>query len=89
MTSAAELVQLLGLAPHPEGGYYKETLREQHGEGRATATAIYFLLEKGQVSHWHRVDAVELWIYNAGSLHYLFVITKAVLMGIVKGHRCN
>ena len=55
----------LGLIPHPEGGWYRETWRE--GEGRGNATAIYFLLEAGQRSHWHRVDAAELWLFHAGS----------------------
>ncbi len=67
---AAKLIKALGLAPHPEGGWYRETWREGAGEapgGRAHATAIYFLLEAGQRSHWHRVDAAELWLFHAGS----------------------
>ena len=62
---AAGLIAALGLQPHPEGGWYRETWRE--GEGRGHATAIYFLLETGQRSHWHRVDAAELWLFHAGS----------------------
>ncbi|SDC22745.1 hypothetical protein SAMN05444678_10222 [Sphingomonas sp. YR710] len=62
---ARRIVDLLGLAPHPEGGWYRETWRAP-GEGRGRATAIYFLLEAGQRSHWHRVDAEELWLFHAG-----------------------
>jgi len=67
--AAAGLIAELGLAPHPEGGWYRETWRETgvEGEGRGHATAIYFLLEAGQRSHWHRVDAAELWLFHAGS----------------------
>jgi predicted cupin superfamily sugar epimerase len=67
---AATLIRRLGLKPHPEGGWYRETWRERSGErsgGRGHATAIYFLLEAGQRSHWHRVDAAELWLFHAGS----------------------
>jgi uncharacterized protein len=66
---AAGLIAELGLAPHPEGGWYRETWRELGDEatGRGHATAIYFLLEGGQRSHWHRVDAAELWLFHSGS----------------------
>jgi predicted cupin superfamily sugar epimerase len=63
----AALIQRLGLSPHPEGGWYRETWREAAGGGRGHATAIYFLLETGQRSHWHRVDAAELWLFHAGT----------------------
>lgn len=66
MDEAAALIERLGLAPHPEGGWYRETWREGGG-GRGHATAIYFLLEAGQRSHWHRVDAAELWLFHAGT----------------------
>lgn len=63
----AELIDRLSLEPHPEGGWYRETWRAgTEGEGRARATAILFLLEAGQQSHWHRVDAEELWFWHAG-----------------------
>lgn len=65
MSDAASLIETLGLQPHPEGGWYSETWRE--GEGRGHATAIYFLLEAGQRSHWHRVDAAEMWMFHAGT----------------------
>jgi len=65
---AQAIITRLGLAPHPEGGWYRETWRADAPEGvRASATAILFLLESGQRSHWHRVDAAELWLWHAGS----------------------
>ena len=68
MTDAASLIQALDLQPHPEGGWYRETWRAEAAEGgRASATAILFLLEQGQRSHWHTVDATELWLFHAGS----------------------
>jgi predicted cupin superfamily sugar epimerase len=66
--SAAEIVARLGLRPHPEGGWYVETFRDVSGGGRARSTAIYFLLEEGQVSAWHRVrEAAEVWHFYAGA----------------------
>jgi len=66
--TATEIVALLGLVPHPEGGWFRETFRDGPGpDGRSLSTAIYYLLEKGQHSHWHRVDAVETWHYHAGA----------------------
>ncbi len=63
-----DIVETLGLAPHPEGGWYRETWRaEAPAGGRAAGTAIYYLLEKGQVSRWHRVDAAEIWHWYAGA----------------------
>lgn len=66
--TADDIIAHLGLKPHPEGGYYRETFRDSRavGGGRAASTAIYFLLTRGQTSHWHRVDAVEIWHYHAG-----------------------
>ena len=56
------------MAPHPEGGHFVETWRgPDRGDGRATATAIYFLLRAGERSHWHRVDADEIWLYHLGA----------------------
>jgi uncharacterized protein len=72
MTDPHALIEMLGLAPHPEGGWYRETWRAPAPDGgRGTATAIYFLLEAGQRSHWHRVDAAELWLFHAGSALFL------------------
>jgi predicted cupin superfamily sugar epimerase len=68
MTAARELIGALQLAPHPEGGWYRETWRAPAPPGeRAAVTAILFLLEQGQRSHWHKVDATELWLFHAGS----------------------
>jgi uncharacterized protein len=66
--AAADVIRLLGLMPHPEGGHFRETFRDQRSDGgRAASTAIYFLLAAGEVSHWHRVDAVEVWHWHAGT----------------------
>ena len=64
-----EIIARLNLKPHPEGGYYRETFRDPNkaAGGRAASTAIYFLLKRGEKSHWHRVDAAEMWHYYAGS----------------------
>ena len=64
--TADEVVNLLDLRPHPEGGWYRETFRDA-GQPRAHSTAIYYLLARGQRSHWHRVDAAEIWHYHAGA----------------------
>lgn len=65
--AAGEMIERLGLKPHPEGGHYLETFRDAPGpDGRAWSTAILFLLAKGERSHWHRVDATEIWHYHAG-----------------------
>ena len=66
--TAAGIIALLELAPHPEGGWYRQTFRDTAGpEGRGASTAIYFLLEAGQESRWHRVDAAEVWHFHAGA----------------------
>ncbi|MGO8740463.1 cupin domain-containing protein [Rhodoblastus sp.] len=60
--------EALGLAPHPEGGAFREIWRDApEGGGRGAATSIFFLLAAGERSHWHRVDAAELWIWQAGA----------------------
>lgn len=64
---ANEIIRLLGMAPHPEGGHYVETFRSEAPEGqRAAMTAIYYLLQADEVSAWHRVDADEAWFWHAG-----------------------
>ncbi|HEV7370461.1 cupin domain-containing protein [Arenibaculum sp.] len=64
---AADVISLLGLRPHPEGGHYVETYRDRpQGGGRGACTAIYYLLQGDERSHWHRVDAVEIWHWYAG-----------------------
>jgi predicted cupin superfamily sugar epimerase len=65
MLTADRLIALLGLKPHPEGGYFRETFRD--GEGRGHSTAIYFLLKAGEISRWHRVDAAEVWHFYRGA----------------------
>lgn len=66
--SADEIVGLLQLTPHPEGGFYRETFRDgAGGQDRAASTAIYFLLTGGKPSRWHRVDAAEGWHHYAGA----------------------
>ena len=67
--TAAEIIARLDLKPHPEGGHFRETFRDPRGDadGRAFSTTIYFLLARGERSHWHRIDAVETWHYYAGS----------------------
>ncbi len=66
--TAAEVIAALGLAPHPEGGHFRETFRDSRTvEGRSVGTAIYYLLDVGEVSAWHRVDATEIWHWYAGA----------------------
>lgn len=66
--TADELIATLSLRPHPEGGYFCETFRDQADLAeRGVSTAIYYLLRAGQVSHWHRIDATEIWHWYAGA----------------------
>jgi uncharacterized protein len=66
--TATDVIRLLDLKPHPEGGHFRETFRDSRTiDGRAASTAIYFLLARGERSHWHRVDAVETWHWYAGA----------------------
>ncbi len=67
--TADDVITLLGLQPHPEGGHYAETFRDAATDetGRARSTAIYFLLRAGECSSWHRVDAIETWHFYAGA----------------------
>jgi predicted cupin superfamily sugar epimerase len=68
MLSADEVIRLLELHPHPEGGHYRETFRDPaQTNGRAASTAVYYLLREGEVSRWHRVDASEVWHWYAGA----------------------
>ena len=76
--TAEEVIAALGLGPHPEGGWFRETYRHAPREGgRAASTAIYFLLRRGERSHWHRVDAAEAWHWHAGSPLELRISTGA------------
>lgn len=65
--NADDIIKKLGLGPHPEGGYFKETFRDASSEDRAASTAIFYLLMAGEVSKWHRVDAAEVWHWYAGA----------------------
>ena len=85
--TAGEVISRFDLKPHPEGGYFRETFRDTRklADGRAASTAIYFLLPAGQRSHWHRVDAVEVWHHYAGAPLDLSIFdgtfTQAVRLG--------
>jgi uncharacterized protein len=76
--NADDIIRLLGLQAHPEGGHYRETFRDSRDAdaetGRAASTAIYFLLQAGEVSRWHRVDAAEVWHWYAGAPLALSVV---------------
>ncbi|MET0547102.1 MAG: cupin domain-containing protein [Caulobacterales bacterium] len=92
--SADQIIALLDLEPHPEGGFYRETFRDAYTQdGRAASTAIYFLIKEGQASAWHRVDAVETWHYYAGAPLELLIAqdgrAHTVLLGadLAKGER--
>ena len=74
--TADEIVDRLKLAPHPEGGWYREGWRGP-GDPRASGTAIWFLLKAGERSHWHRVDADELWLWHAGAPLTLWIAETA------------
>src|SRR6056297_2846618 len=82
---ASEIIERLGLAPHPEGGWYRETWRGPELAGRACGTAILFLLEQGARSHWHRVDAAEIWHFHAGAPLRLSIADGARLATLILG----
>ena len=93
MNAPRTIIETLDLAPHPEGGWYRETWRAPSEGGRSAGTAIHFLLEEGQRSHWHRVDADELWLWHAGSPLALCVeqeggAIETVALGgdVIRGH---
>ena len=65
--TAEAIIRRLELQPHPEGGWYRETWKGPDIGGRASGTAILFLLQAGERSHWHRVDADEIWLWHAGA----------------------
>jgi uncharacterized protein len=76
--TASDIIRTLDLKPHPEGGHYRETLRDAafYG-GRPASTAIYFLLAAGEVSHWHRTDSTEVWHWYAGAPLVLSISSDA------------
>lgn len=73
MNSAQYWIDQLNLSPHPEGGYYKETIRDEHVQ-RAPYSSIYFLLKDNDVSHFHRIDADEVWYHHAGETLMIHII---------------
>ncbi|MDP3415301.1 cupin domain-containing protein [Falsiroseomonas sp.] len=89
---AEAVIAALRLAPHPEGGHYREVWRDQpEGGGRGAGTAIHFLLEAGARSHWHRVDAAECWFWQGGGPLLLAlsrdgsVVDQQILLGPAPG----
>lgn len=93
LTEAERIIETLGLQPHPEGGWYRQTWVGPEREGRASGTAILFLLRAAERSHWHRVDADEIWIWNAGAALILSIgqdVAQEVRLGPdVLGGRCR
>jgi len=86
VTDAKDIISRLGMKPHPEGGHYVETFRDEcESGGRAASTAIYFLLQRGERSHWHRIDAVEIWHYYAGDALTLAIADGAGATEITLG----
>jgi len=91
--TAQDVIALIDLKPHPEGGHYRETFRDPRTieGGRAASTAIYFLLKHGERSHWHRVDAVETWHWYAGAALLLRIdrVSNAIRLGpnLAEGER--
>ena len=83
MLSADEVIHLLDLEPHPEGGHFRETFRDNAlGSARVARTAIYYLLAQGEVSHWHRVDASEAWHWYGGAALELRIAPSGALPSI-------
>jgi len=80
-SEADRLIKLLDLAPHPEGGYFRETFRDSGSAGRSPSTAIYFLLTAGEVSRWHRVDAAEVWHFYRGAPLELRIGKQVYVLG--------
>jgi len=78
LAEADRLIARLGLSPHPEGGHYRETFRD--GPGRGHSSAILFLLKRGEISRWHRIDAVEIWhFYRGAALELKIEKTRHIL----------
>ena len=76
--AASAIIERHGMQPHPEGGWYVETWRGPAGEdGRAIGTSILFLLRSGERSHWHRLDATEIWHHHAGGPLRITIVTSA------------
>ncbi|MEO1608330.1 MAG: cupin domain-containing protein [Pseudomonadota bacterium] len=76
--NANDIINLLGLKPHPEGGHFRETYRDPEivNTNRPASTAIYFLLQAGELSRWHKVDAAETWHWYAGAPLRLSIVDQ-------------
>lgn len=84
--TAEEVIAWLELSPHPEGGHYRETFRDPRTiDGRSVATAIYYLLAAGEASHWHHVDASEIWHHYLGDPLELRIATDTGVQTIILG----
>ena len=85
--TADDVIRLLGLRPHPEGGHFHEIFRDARTvDGkRAASTAIYYLLKRGERSHWHRVDAAEVWHYYGGASLSVRIAQKGTAVAHVLG----
>jgi predicted cupin superfamily sugar epimerase len=88
--TAADVIRLLQLQPHPEGGHFREMFRDSRQvDGRAASTAIYFLLARGECSHWHRIDAAEVWHFYAGDALLLRIAEDGKTRTEVLGSRIS
>ncbi len=91
--TADDIIRLLELQPHPEGGHYRETFRDSQSvvavSGRAASTAIYFLLRDGEGSRWHRVDAAEVWHWYGGASLALSIVERARKLDVRLGVDLN
>jgi predicted cupin superfamily sugar epimerase len=87
--NAADIIRLLELEPHPEGGWFRQTFADAVSGGRAHSTLIYYLLEAGDHSAWHRVDSAEVWHWYAGAPLQLSIGKSTMTLGndLAAGHR--
>lgn len=85
--TAADIIARFDLEPHPEGGHYRETFRDSRTDarGRSVGTAILFLLTRGERSHWHRVDAAEIWHHYAGAALALEIVENGRRQSVTLG----
>ena len=85
--TADDVIKLLGLRPHPEGGHFHETFRDARTiDGKRTvSTAVYYLLKRGECSHWHRVDAAEVWHFYGGASLSLRIVENGTTLAHVLG----
>lgn len=90
MSEADRIIKRLKLEPHPEGGHFRETFRDTEGDkDRAHSTAIYFLLKRGEISRWHRVDSAEVWHWYAGAPLKLSIKRDGRTKSFVLGNMLN